>query len=69
MDARYTTAQGDQLDLICQRHYGRQAGAVELVLEANPQLAAVAHDLPPGLTLTLPDVAAGQTSGALKLWN
>jgi phage tail protein X len=68
MGTVYTTGQGDHLDLICQRHYGRQAGAVEQVLEANPTLAAVAHRLPVGLAITLPDLTAINTGGEVRLW-
>ncbi|WP_258087249.1 tail protein X, partial [Xenorhabdus bovienii] len=30
--------QGDTVDLLCWRHYGRTQGIVEQVLEANPDL-------------------------------
>lgn len=32
---RYITKDGDMLDAICWRHYGRTRGVVEQVLEAN----------------------------------
>lgn len=62
--------QGDTLDLLCQRHLGRTAGAVESVLEANPGLAALGPVLPMGTAVTLPDQApaAAQTS-LLQLWD
>ena len=37
--AAYLTSEGDILDAVCQEHYGLQAGAAEVVLEANPGLA------------------------------
>lgn len=37
--AKYLTKDDDMLDAICAKHYGRTAGAVEAVLEANPGLA------------------------------
>ncbi|KPU83675.1 hypothetical protein JI58_08055 [Marinosulfonomonas sp. PRT-SC04] len=65
----HITSENDALDLICARHYGRQAGAVEQVLEANPDIAAVAHRLPTGLEITLPDIVAGGGQRTVKLWD
>lgn len=68
-DIHVTTA-NDALDLICARHYGRQAGAVEQVLEANPDIALVAHRLPVGLSIVLPDIdTSGQGQQAMRLWD
>ena len=53
---RYRTRDGDSLDAVCWRHYGRQAGAVEAVLEANPGLSEVGPVLPAGFVLGLPDL-------------
>ena len=70
MPAIHVTSTNDALDLICARHYGRQAGAVERVLEANPDIAPVAHRLPVGLTLVLPDIAtSGQGQQMVRLWD
>ena len=70
MASVYLTKTGDALDLICQREYGVQAGAVERVLEANPHIKDVAHRLPVGTEITLPDmVVQGQSGQALKLWD
>jgi phage tail protein X len=70
MPAVHVTSTNDALDLICARHYGRQAGAVEQVLEVNPDIALFAHRLPAGLSIVLPDISArGQGSQALKLWD
>lgn len=70
MAVNYTTGANDALDLICARHYGRQAGAVERVLEANPDIAAVAHRLPRGLSIVLPDMPAkGQGQQTVRLWD
>ena len=40
--------QGDTLDTLCQRHYGRTEGVVEAVLLANPGLAELGVVLPHG---------------------
>lgn len=69
MAGRYTTVDGDALDLICYRHYGQRAGAAEAVLEANPHIAAIAHKLPLGIVITLPDLGADAGTAALRLWD
>lgn len=70
MPATYVTSTHDALDLICVRHYGLQAGAVEQVLNANPGIAAVAHRLPVGLSIVLPDIAAAQQGQqSVRLWD
>lgn len=73
MPRQYTTQAGDMLDLICFRHYGgRQAGAVEAVLEANQTigLSDYPERLPFGLTITLPDLPSGTPQLKLvRLWD
>lgn len=70
MASVYVTRTGDALDLICLREYGAQAGAVEFVLEANPHIGDVAHRLPVGLEITLPDrVVQDKLGQSLKLWD
>ncbi|STE54453.1 Tail protein X (GpX) [Escherichia coli] len=56
--------QGDTLDAICVRYYGRTEGVVEAVLAANPGLAELGAVLPHGTAVELPDV---QTAPWLKL--
>lgn len=69
MPNRYITSEGDALDLICLRHYGVQAGAVERVLEANPHIAAMAERLPRGAEITLPEIAVQRTAASPRLWD
>ncbi len=60
----------EALDLIVYREYGLQAGAVEPVLEANPHISDIAHDLPAGTRILLPDLAVNdRTIRAPKLWD
>lgn len=67
--ATYRCKQGDVLDDIVWRHYGRQAGAVEAVLEANPGLAAAGPTLPLGHVIELPDLAATDpVQTTTRLW-
>lgn len=68
--ATLRTVQGDTVDAIVWRHYGRTAGLVELVLEANPGLAEHGPVLPNGTLVELPAAApqAEQTQ-MVNLWN
>lgn len=63
--------QGDTVDLICWRNYGRTAGTVEAVLIANPGIAKVGAVLPPGTTVTLPDLdpSVGKSAATVSLWD
>ncbi|HYG91218.1 MAG TPA: tail protein X [Azospirillum sp.] len=69
---KYITRQGDQVDAICWRYYGRE-NAAEAVFEANPRLADHGLILPAGIEIELPDLEAptATTSGAaiVKLWD
>ena len=68
--AAYLTSEGDMLDAVCQAHYGRHAGAVEAVLEANPGLADRGPQLPAGVVIQLPDLSAeSRDSGTVRLWD
>lgn len=70
MASDYVTRAGDALDLICLRHYGHQAGAVEQVLEANPEIRATAHRLKLGTVITLPALAASDIGQQpARLWD
>lgn len=68
MSTKYVTREGDMLDDICRKIYGKQeAGQVEAVLEANPGLAGRGFIYPSGLLIVLPDLPA-QTDGTVRLW-
>jgi phage tail protein X len=69
MARAYVTRDGEALDLVCHRELGGRAGVVERVLEANPHVAAVAHAMPAGLEIALPDGPHGGTTPALRLWD
>lgn len=62
-------AQGDTLDIICWRHYGRTAGVVEAVLEANPGLADLGPVLPHGQRVVLPEQAPQPQTQTVQLWD
>ena len=64
------SVQGDTVDLICWRYYGRTAGITEQVLEANPGLADIGAELPIGTLVTLPAQPATPTQATrLQLWD
>ncbi|HWX12863.1 MAG TPA: tail protein X [Trinickia sp.] len=50
--------QGDTVDALCWRHYGRTDGTVEAVLEANAGLANLGVVLPIGTVVHLPELAS-----------
>lgn len=67
---RVITHQGDTVDALCYRHYGRTQGLVEAVLEKNPGLADHGPVLPHGLQVDLPDAPTQQTNTTLlQLWD
>lgn len=63
--------QGDTVDGICQRVYGRTAGVTEAALEANRGLADLGPVLPAGVVLDLPDPAHAvhATVPQVQLWS
>lgn len=61
--------QNETLDALCWRHYGRTAGVVEAVLEANPGLADLGPNLPQGHPVNLPDAAPQPEQQAVILWD
>lgn len=69
MTTTYETRDGDVLDYICWRHYRRQSGAVEAVLEANPGLADRGPVFPAGVTITLPDLPAPEATAVIRIWD
>lgn len=61
--------QGDTVDQICQRYYGRTGGITEAVLEANPGLADAGVILPHGKAVKLPDIAPPAKTQTVQLWD
>lgn len=60
--------QGDTLDALCQRHYGRTVDVTEIALEANRDLARLGTVLPHGQLVELPDAPAATAHQTVKLW-
>lgn len=68
--ATYTSRDGDLLDEIVWRYYGRQDNQlVERVLEANRGLADYGPALPPGLTILFPAAPEPQPATRLQLFS
>jgi phage tail protein X len=62
--------QGDTVDAICWRHYGRTAGVTEAVLEANPGLADHGPVIPQGTSVTMPAQAPiANDRKTVNLWD
>lgn len=67
---RVRAQQGDTVDALCWRHYGKTQGMVELVLEQNPGLADHGPTLPHGLAIEMPDAPQQKTNTPLlRLWD
>ena len=69
MALKYVTRDGDTLDWICWKHYGRSSGAVEAVLEANRGLADLGTTYQAGTEITLPDLPASSSTTVVRLWD
>lgn len=62
--------QGETVDAICWRHYGRTAGTTEQVFEANPGLADIGAILPTGHPVTLPEIEVqAERADTVNLWD
>lgn len=66
---RAIAMQGDTLDILCQRLYGRTAGVTEAALEANPGLADLGPILPHGTVVELPDTQPQPAVQRVQLWD
>ena len=67
--AAYRTIDGDMVDAICFRVFGRSDGMVEALLAANPGLADIGPILPAGLLLQLPAVGEVRAPHPIRLWD
>ncbi|PKR38459.1 phage tail protein [Serratia ureilytica] len=66
---RVYALQGDTVDAICWRYYGRTQGVVEQVYSLNGGLAAAGAILPHGHPVELPDVTAAPQRETVNLWD
>lgn len=61
--------QGDTVDAICWRYYGRTQGVVEQVYSRNVGLADAGAILSQGQPVELPDVTAAPQRETVNLWD
>ncbi|TAL53832.1 tail protein X [Pandoraea sp.] len=61
--------QGETLDALCWRVYGRTAGVTEAALAANPGLADLGPVLPHGHLVELPDLPPQPIARLVQLWD
>lgn len=66
---RIRALQGDTLDALCARYYGRTQGVFEAVLAANPGLAELGAVLPHGTAVELPEVESSPVKETVSLWD
>ncbi|SME96259.1 tail protein X [Desulfovibrio gilichinskyi] len=64
----YRTKDGDLLDRICFKYYGRES-AVATVLEANPGLADKGPVFDAGIEIDLPELATPEKDQGISLWD
>lgn len=65
----YRSKEGDTVDAIVWKYYGRQnERIVEQVFAANPGLADQGPDLPSGIRIALPDIETTAQSDTVRLW-
>lgn len=57
------------IDAICNTIYGDESGFVEMLLEANPGLAALSDPLPIGTVIMLPPEQIIKTREVVSLWD
>lgn len=66
----YLSEEGDALDRIVWKHYGRSSGGVlEQVLAANRGLAALGVTLPAATLILLPVIAETEKTEGVRLWS
>lgn len=68
MSLSYRSKQGETLDYICFKRYGKTNGVVEQVLIANPGLAEKGIVLPLSTLVTLPDIDEPSAFNVVRLW-
>jgi phage tail protein X len=65
----YTTKDGDVLDFICWKYYGKTLGILEKVLGANRHLAELGSIFRAGVKIILPDLTQEEETESVKLWS
>ncbi len=63
------TVQGDTVDLICHKYYGKTEGITEQVIEANPHIVGFGPVLPSNTLLQLPELPKPVPQKLINLWD
>ncbi len=66
--SQYITKDGETLDYIVWKHYGKTDGILEQVLVINRHLARFDAVLPAGVVITLPEITQPSNNNKIKLW-
>ncbi|XPV77922.1 MAG: tail protein X [Desulfovibrio sp.] len=66
---KYRTKDGDTVDAICWKYYGRTEDTTEAVYMANVGLADKGPILQAGIIITLPEIAAPEKDKGVSLWD
>jgi len=67
--ATYRTRDGDMIDAICWKHYGRESAVID-VMETNPKLADRGEVLQAGILIDLPNLPEPSTdTEVVRLWD
>lgn len=67
---QYIASEGDTVDFIAWKAYGRQdAGTVERLLDANSGLADIGPVLPSGTVVLLPVIDPASVERGTRLWD
>ncbi|MDI3199046.1 tail protein X [Serratia ureilytica] len=61
--------QGDTVDALCQRYYGKTQDVTEQVLLNNPGLADQGPILQHGYPVDMPDIVQSESVQTLQLWD
>ncbi|MGL4734379.1 MAG: tail protein X [Enterovibrio sp.] len=63
------SVEGDTIDAICYRYFGRTGSITEQVLEINPHIADAGPALPVNTTVRLPVTTVAVRTSVTTLWD
>ena len=69
----YITCDGDVLDQLCYRFYGKTAGVTEQVIMLNPAVSEYLDKMPEGITIHFPSLTLvegiNNEKSPVRLWD
>jgi phage tail protein X len=63
------SSEGDTLDLVCWRHFGKTAAVTEAALALNPHLPPLGEIIPTGSLVVLPGATLAPITKRVQLWD